>query len=122
MEDEPLQLVAIIYSQDELAVLTSRLRCEGIWCFRHSERQIGANVGWTLALGGVRLFVRREDAAAARALLTDVGRWQRVGGVYDRSRIIDWTMALFLALMTGIPTPARMPGHVVGAVSETETA
>lgn len=65
--EAPLELVAIIYRQDELAVILSRLENAGIWSFRHSAGHAAASAPMTLALGGIRLFVHRDEAQAARA-------------------------------------------------------
>jgi hypothetical protein len=111
-------LVAYVYSQDELAVLTSRLSWENIWCFAHSARHIAIDVGLTWALGGIRLFVHREAAKAARALLAETPAWERVGGVYDRWPVLDWVMALFLVLATGVAPPARIQSSLVQARQE----
>ncbi len=111
----PLELVAIVYSQDELAVIRSRLDAAGIWSFRHSESQIAVNVPLTLGLGGVRIFVHCDEASNARALLTEGGPWERIGGVYDNLRWLDWVTALMLAILAATPPPARIQSVVIGA-------
>jgi hypothetical protein len=111
--DDPFELIAIVYSQDELALLTSRLHSEGIWAISHSALQIAVDVGWTLALGGVKLFVHREQADVARDLLRSDEPWERTSGVYARSRALDLLLALMLALVAGVPTPARMQSVLV---------
>jgi hypothetical protein len=109
--DDPFELIAIVFSQDELALVTSRLQAEGIWAIGHSERHIGVNVGLTLALGGVKLLVHHDQAEDARQLLGEP--WVRTGGVYARSRALDWAMALMLAVVTGVPAPARIQSVLV---------
>jgi hypothetical protein len=110
---DPFELIAIVYSQDELALLTSRLHSEGIWVISHSAGQIAVDVGWTLALGGVKLFVHREQAGIARDLLRRDGPWERTTGVYVRSRALDLLLALMLALVAGVATPARIQSILV---------
>lgn len=106
---DPFEPIAIVYSQDELALLTSRLHSEGIWTFSHGARHVAVDPALTLALGGVRLLVRREQAEDAREVLAMGEAWQRAGGVYARSRVLDLALALLLALMAGVPPPARIP-------------
>jgi hypothetical protein len=118
-DHDPFEPIAIVYSQDELALLTSRLEHDGIWCVRHSGAHISADVGLTIALGGVKLLVHPEQAAEARELAAS-HIWERTGAVYDRSRAVDLLMALLLALLTGIPPPARihsmlLPGRTAEA-------
>ncbi|HEY0116855.1 MAG TPA: hypothetical protein VGB54_14165 [Allosphingosinicella sp.] len=112
-KDDSFELVAIVYSQDELAVLTSRLRFEGIWVVEQSARHVGADWALTVALGGVGLLVHHEDAPDAWTVLAETTRWQRTGGVYARSRILDLVMALLLAIYPGLPPPARIPAVLV---------
>ena len=114
--------MAIVYSQDELAVILSRLEAAGIWVFRHSETQIAIDVPRTLALGGVRIYVLREDAEEARDVLVEGAPWKRIGGVYENSLWLDWTVALLLLFLAVTPPPARIPSHVIGArvVARTE--
>ena len=85
-EDDPLVLIAVVYSQDELALLTSRLRWEDIWCFPHSAGLIAIDVGWTWALGGIRLFVHREDAKAVAPFGRDAGMGARWRGLRPLAR------------------------------------
>jgi len=111
--NDPFESIAVVYSQDELALLTSRLHSEGIWVVSHSARHIAVDVGWTIALGGVRLMVHHLDADAAREVLAAGEPWERTSGVYDRSRIVDLLLALMLALVAGVPPPARIPSVLV---------
>jgi hypothetical protein len=111
--DDPFELIAIVYSQDELALVTSRLRSEGIWAISHSARHVAADIGLTLALGGVRLLVHADQAEEARGLLAMGRPWERTGGVYAGSRALDLWLALMLALVTGVPPPARIQSVLV---------
>lgn len=113
--EAPLELVAIIYRQDELAVILSRLENAGIWSFRHSAGHAAASAPMTLALGGIRLFVHRDEAQAARALLAEGGPWERIGGVYENLLWLDWVVALMLIVLTTTPPPARIPSVIIGA-------
>jgi len=115
--DEQLELVAIVYRQDELAMIRSRLEWAGIWSFRHSELQIAIEVPITLGLGGVRIYVHREEAGDARAVLAEGGPWDRIGGVYDNSPWADWIMMLMLLFLAATPPPARIPSVIVGAAA-----
>ncbi len=107
--------MAIVYRQDELAVILSRLEWAGIWVFRHSEAQIAVDVPMTLALGGVRLYVPRDEAEEARAVLAEGALWERIGGVYENSPWLDWVVALLLVFLAATPPPARVPSVIVGA-------
>ena len=86
---QQLELIAIVYRADELAMLKSRLEWEGIWFFAQGEPTIFLNPGWTLALGGFRLFVHREHAEEARELLHGMQHWDRGTGVYAPDRVMD---------------------------------
>ena len=111
---DPFELIAIVYSQDELALVTSRLESEGIWTISHGARHAAIDPALTLALGGVRLFVHREQAQEARLLLATGGPWVRTGGIYASSRGLDLVLALMLAVVAGVPPPARIPTEIVG--------
>ena len=113
-------MVAIVYSQDELAVILSRLEAAGIWVFRHTEGQIAVDVPLTLALGGVRIFVLREAAEEARDVLAESGPWERIGGVYENSLWLDWVVALLLLFLAATPPPARVPSVIIGASARAE--
>jgi len=111
--DDPFELVAIVYSQDELALLISRLRWEDIRVVGHSGAHVAADVGLTVALGGVRLLVHQEDADDARRVLAATPAWERQGGVYADSRLMDLLLALLLVLMAGVPPPARLQSVLI---------
>lgn len=116
-----LELIAIVYRQDELAVILSRLEAADIWVCRHSKGHVAVDVPLTLALGGVRLFVHREEAEEARALLAECGSWERIGGVYENSLWLDWLVALLLLFLAATPPPARIPSVVIGASAVART-
>jgi hypothetical protein len=116
--DRTLELVAVVYSQDELALLTSRLRSESIWVVEQGARHVALDWALTVALGGVRLLVHRADAADARLVLAQTTRRDRGKGVFAQERLLDLLMALVLVMVSGIPPPARMPAWLIGAARE----
>jgi hypothetical protein len=114
--EDSLELVAIAYSQDELGLLTSRLRWEGIHVFLHSQAQIAVDVSLTIALGGVRLLVPNDQAEQTRQILRAMPAWERGAGVYCDNRLVDLLLAFLLVMMTGIPPPARIRSVLIAAV------
>ena len=111
MQDRgPLETVAILYNQSEIALLTARLRAAGISVLPHSRENAAVDWAITLALGGVRLQVPQEQAEQATALLAELPPWQGHNGVYSSNRAIDILFALLLLLFCGCPTPARFEG------------
>ena len=63
----------------------------------------------------------REDAEEARYVLAEGAPWQRIGGVYENSLWLDWTVALLLLFLAATPPPARMPSVIIGSsVTRTE--
>jgi hypothetical protein len=111
--DGPFETIAIVYRQEELGLIKARLEHEGIWTVPHSYRHISIDVPITLALGGIRLMVHREQAAEARELLAGLPPWERRGGVYAESFALDLLMALLLVLLTGIPPPCRIDSILI---------
>jgi hypothetical protein len=103
------ETVAIVYSQPELAVLLSYLGDRGIWTVPLTYGHAAVQWTWTVALGGIRVRVRREDAVAARDALAAIERRAFVGGIYSDDRLLDIVFALLLTLAFFIPPPARIP-------------
>lgn len=108
-----LETVAIAYSQAEIAVLYSFLEGHGIWTALHSHGQVAVNWGITLALGGVRLQVREEDAPEARALLAEIAQRPFTGRLFTGHRAFDLLLAIVIMLASGPPPPARLPASFI---------
>ena len=119
-----LETVAIAYSQAEIATLHSYLDGHGVRTFLHSFTQVGTQWGMTLALGGVRLEVRAEDAPAARALLARIDSRPFTGRLFTGNFFVDLLLALVLLAFAGAAPPARLPATFLpgpaGAALRTE--
>jgi hypothetical protein len=59
----------------------SALESAGFECYLRDDITIGMNWGWSDALGGVKLLVRKEDVDGARQLLDQIPAGFNVEGV-----------------------------------------
>ena len=100
--------VAIAYSQPELAALRSCLEGHGIWTVSISQGHASADVGLTLALGGIAIRVHSDDAEEARAILAGIEQARYRGRIYTDNRLIDLALTVMI-LAFGVPPPARLP-------------
>ena len=101
--------VAWVYDAGELALLLSRFEWEGIPIFAlgHGHSTIGWNL--VVALGGVRLRVRVQDAAAALALLASLERApQKSVRFFARDKLVDVLLLTLLLLCGGVAAPPRI--------------
>jgi hypothetical protein len=119
----PLETVAIVYSQTELAVLLSLLEDRGIAAFPFHRGQVSVQWTLTVALGGVPVQVLLEDADEARAEFKAVGRSWPTTGVYANERWLDLILVLLMLVVFWIPPPSRIPAFVIaGRSSEAHTS
>ena len=70
--DRLVTILTVSYPQ-ELLIIRSRLEFEGIECFTKDELTVQAYVGYSNAVGGVKLQVLEEDASKARKILMVLG-------------------------------------------------
>jgi hypothetical protein len=70
-DQEDVKLVAVRRFRDlpEALLAKGLLESENIKCFLSDENTVGMNWMWSNALGGVRLWVREDDAPQAEELL-----------------------------------------------------
>jgi hypothetical protein len=71
---ERFETVAWVYDQFELALLLALFEQADIWVVPMGLHHVSVDWSVTVALGGVRLRVHEEDAAAALALLAGLER------------------------------------------------
>ena len=113
MPGEPLQTVAIAYSQTQLALLLSRLENEGIWVAPASYHQIAAQWWMTVALGGVAVQVREFDAETARTLLSSLEPYAFRERIFSAYRPVELVLIAGLFVTGFFVPPARIPMDVV---------
>ena len=103
-EDE-LVTIAAVYSQSEFGLLMALLHQHGIFATAVGERH--ALVEWPLvvALGGIRVRIRRGDVPLARELVSAVDRTPYHGPVYSESRLLDIILMLLLFFFAAPPPP-----------------
>ena len=111
-EGDPDELVTIaaVYMRSELYVLLGLLRTNGIVAATVGENH--ARVDWALlvALGGVRLQVRRRDLALAAELIAGIDHRPLWGPFFSESRLLDLALTILLFVLgMGIPPPPRLP-------------
>jgi hypothetical protein len=108
-----MAVVARVYNPPELAILLSVLEDHGIWVQPDYRQQIGVHWDWALALGGVLLRVRAEDAPAAYAALAAAPPAVWRGGVFTDVRVLDVALAILILLWCGVGVPCRLPAEFV---------
>ena len=113
----PLETVAVVYSQNELAVLLSLLEDRSIPAFPFHRGQISVLWTLTVALGGVPVQVPLEYADEARAELKAVGRSWPTNGIYADERWLDIVLLLLMLALFVMPPPARIPAFVISGRS-----
>lgn len=107
---DDLVAIAAVYSRSELCALLGLLRTNGIFAATIGENH--ARVDWALlvALGGVRVQIRRRDLPLATELIAGIDHRPLWGPVFSDNRFVDiaLTVMLFVASF-GIPPPSRIP-------------
>ena len=107
------ETLAWVYSQPELAVILSALEHEGIRAIAVGQGHAAVQWNWTIALGGVELRVRGDQAERARARFADAEpMWSRAG-LFSRVRPVEIAILLFLCLFVGFAPPARIATEFV---------
>ena len=109
MTGDRFQTVAWVYDSGELALLLSLFEREGIAVLPLGSQH--ASVQWSLvvALGGVRLRVREDDAPAALALLAGLECMPRTSvRFFARDKMVDVLLVLLLFFLGGLAVPARI--------------
>jgi hypothetical protein len=107
------ETLAWVYSQGELAVLLCLLEHEDIFVLPITRHHISADWRLTVALGGVEIRVRPEDAERAWALFAGVDRTPFSRGIFSDNRWLDGAIMVILALAGLFAAPARIPAHFV---------
>jgi hypothetical protein len=116
-----LETLAWVYSPAELAVMLSWLRSADVSVFPMSARHISVQPALAVALGGVELRVRREDAPRARALLAGIEAGAFRGALFANNRLIEALVLLLLFFMFTLVGPARIPASFPTATAQPAT-
>ena len=76
MSDEPRDYAVLIslYMREEAEVMASALRAEGIDAFVGNAHHANVDWGWTIALGGMQVFVPRSRIDDAKSAMR--ARWK----------------------------------------------
>lgn len=119
MSTNPFVTVAWVYDAGELALLLSLFEWEGIPVVPLGSLHAAVQWNIVVALGGVRLRVRREDAPAALALLAGLERApQRSVRFFARDKLVDVLLVLLLFFLGGLAAPARIQAEFAVARRE----
>jgi hypothetical protein len=114
--------VAWVYDAGELALLLSLFEWAGIpvVALGHDHTTVQWNI--VVALGGVRLRVREQDAPAALALLASLERTpQKSARFFARDKMVDVLLVLLIFFLGGLAVPARIQADFAVARRERST-
>ena len=106
--------VAVVYSYSELMTLVAALEARGIMVHQVGSQTLKTLPNWAVALGGAVLRMRRSDLEQAVALLREIAAKPAViRRPLVSSRWIGGIIAILVAMLTGIPPPARIPATLL---------
>jgi len=111
--------IAWVYDAGELALLLSLFEWEEIPVvpIGHGHAAVQWNI--VVALGGVRLRVREQDAPAALKLLAGMQRTpQRSVRFFAKDKLVDVLLVLLIFLLGGLAVPARIQAEFAVARRE----
>lgn len=113
MHDQ-FETVAIAYSQPELMSLVAALEARGIMTQQVGVQTLKTVPNWAVALGGALIRVRRPDLPDAIAVLRDIAAEPAViRRPLISNRLVGGIIAILVAMLTGIPPPARIPATLL---------
>jgi hypothetical protein len=72
MEEEKFTLLRRFQYSSEAVIYQGKLESEGIEVFLRDQVTIDSNPFYSIALGGIRMFVKTEDFERANKILNDV--------------------------------------------------
>jgi hypothetical protein len=111
MKEDPFETVAIAYSQPQALVILSLFEWHGMLAYAVNLGHAQASCPMTLALGGIPIRVVREDAAEARAMLTEAA--ERDEAMLHEA-IGERVVKTMLCGVTGMTPPPRMAATIIG--------
>ena len=111
MAEDRFETVAFVYDQSQLALLLSLFEQARIWVVPTAYHHAAVNWSITVALGGIALRVRLEDAEAARTLLAQIDRTLSPRPIFSDIRLLEILLVLGLFLVGLFAPPARIPAH-----------
>jgi ABC-type branched-subunit amino acid transport system permease subunit len=101
-----LTVIAHVYSQPEAAVLTATLAAYGFETIAGSRGAISVMPDLMVALGGIPIAVRSEDAADAVALLEEIDTgWTAPPPPFDPNEAVNGATSVASAALGGVPMP-----------------
>lgn len=109
--------IAYVYSPADLAILLSRLHCEGIHTDCAGRGHASVEPGLTTALGGVQVRVHEEDLADAQAILATLDPFLHRAPLPFGFWPLDLLFFSVFALFAFGPPPRQLPTFVLSEAS-----
>ncbi|MEP9359110.1 hypothetical protein [Sphingomonas sp. KR3-1] len=115
MGDDAFDTVAIAYSQPQALVILSLFEWNGLLAYAGNLEHARAACPLTLALGGIPIRVMRDDAAEARALLTEAAE-REATGIHEElgERVAKLMVFGIFGLLLGIAPAPRVSATIIG--------